>query len=98
MQELDKFMKECGDASEYTATVSQNFTIPELFAIKRFMYKHDTNRMLQWAHQRYEETGLEQWQHSKKWKKYCQVCKSIEELSEEILSSYKQSNQYHKNS
>ena len=97
LQALDKFMKECGDASDYTATVSQNFTIPELFAIKRFMYKHDTNRMLQWAHQRYEQTGLEQWKHSKKWKKYCQVCNSIEELSEEILSSYKQSNQYHNN-
>ena len=98
LQALDKFMKECGDASDYTATVSQNFTIPELFAIKRFMYKHDTNRMLQWAHQRYEQTGLEHWKHSKKWKKYCQVCKSIEELSEEILSSYKQSSQYHNNS
>ena len=48
------------------------------------MYKHDTNRLLQWAHQRYEQTGLEQWTHSEKWKKYCQVCKSID-LSAEML-------------
>ena len=84
LEALDNFMKECGDASQYTATISQNFTIPELFAIKRLMYKHDTNRLLQWAHQRYEQTGLEQWTHSEKWKKYCQVCKSID-LSAEML-------------
>jgi anaerobic magnesium-protoporphyrin IX monomethyl ester cyclase len=78
---LDKFMKECGDALKYTATVSQYFTIPELFALKEFMYKHDTTRMLQMAHQKYDETGLEQWKHDKKWHKYCEVCKSTEELS-----------------
>jgi len=94
LQALDKFMKECGNALDYTATISQNFTIPELFAIKRLMYKHDTNRLLQWAHQRYDQTGLEQWKHSKKWKKYCQICKSVGELSEEILSSYKQSRNF----
>ncbi|SVE64000.1 uncharacterized protein METZ01_LOCUS516854, partial [marine metagenome] len=37
-------------------------------------------RLLQWAHQRYTETGLPQWKHSTKWKKYCQVCQSKEEL------------------
>jgi len=82
---LDKFMKECGDATEYTATVSQNFSIPELYALKRFMYTHDTKRMLEWAHQRYEETNLPQWHHDKKWKKYCAVCKAIEESSPEII-------------
>ena len=51
-------MKECGDAFQYTATISQYFTIPELFAIKQFMYTHDVRRLLQWAHQRYDETGL----------------------------------------
>ena len=40
--------------------------------------------MLQWAHQRYEQTGLVQWKHSDKWKKYCQVCKAQEELSQTI--------------
>ncbi len=80
LQALDKFMKECGDAFQYTATVSQYFTIPELFAIKQFMYTHDVRRLLQWAHQRYTETGLPQWKHSTKWKKYCQVCQSKEEL------------------
>ena len=55
LQALDKFMKECGDAFQYTATVSQYFTIPELFAIKQFMYTHDVRRLLQWAHQRYTE-------------------------------------------
>ena len=77
---IDKFMTECGDATQYTATVSQYFTIPELFAIKNFMYKHDHVRLLQMAHQRYEQTGLEQWKHSEKWNKYCQVCKSNSEL------------------
>ena len=51
------------------------------------MYKHDTRRMLQMAHQKYDETGLEQWNHDKKWEKYCEVCKSKEELSLTILSS-----------
>ena len=78
---LDKFMTECGDATKYTATVSQYFTIPELFALKEFMYKHDTRRMLQMAHQRYEQTGLEQWKHSEKWNKYCEVCESKKEVS-----------------
>ena len=87
MSALDKFMTECGDATKYTATVSQYFTIPELFALKEFMYKHDTRRMLQMAHQKYDETGLEQWNHDKKWEKYCEVCKSKEELSLTILSS-----------
>ena len=84
LQAMDKFMKECGDAFDYTATVSQNFSIPELFALKRFMYKHDTRRMLQWAHQRYKETGLEQWKVSDKWKKYDPVKIAEQELAEKI--------------
>jgi radical SAM superfamily enzyme YgiQ (UPF0313 family) len=84
LEALDKFMIECGDATKYTATVSQYFTIAELFAIKEFMYKHDVRRMLQMAHQRYEQTGLEQWKHSQKWNKYCEVCKAQNELSLEI--------------
>jgi len=87
LQALDKFMQDCGDATQYTATVSQYFTIPELFALKQFMYKHDTRRMLQMAHQRYEQTGLEQWNHSEKWAKYCSVCKSREELNPKIKIS-----------
>lgn len=78
---LDQFMTDCGDATQYTATVSQNFTIPELFAIKNFMRKHDVRRLLQMAHQRYEQTGLEQWNHSEKWKKYCQICSSQNNLN-----------------
>lgn len=81
LKALDKFMRDCGDATEYTATVSQNFSIPELYALKRFMYRHDTKRMLEWAHQRFEETGLSQWKHDEKWKKYCAVCTAKEELS-----------------
>ena len=65
---LDKFMTDCGDAIKATATVSQYFTIAELLAIKHFMYEHDTRRLLQFAHQRYDQTGLPQWKHSKKWK------------------------------
>ena len=77
---LDKFMSECGDATQYTATVSQYFTIAELFALKQFMYKHDTGRMLKMAHHRYDETGLNQWKHDEKWTKYCPVCIAKEEL------------------
>ncbi len=67
---LDKFMKDCGDATNYTATVSKNFTIPELIALKQFMYTHDTRRMLQMANQKFEETKLPQWKISEKWEKY----------------------------
>jgi anaerobic magnesium-protoporphyrin IX monomethyl ester cyclase len=84
LEALDKFMQECGDATQYTATVSQYFTIPELFAIKQFMYKHDTRRLLRMAHEKYEKTGLEQWNHSQKWAKYCQVCTAREELKPRI--------------
>ena len=77
---LDKFMKECGDALNYTATVSQYFKIPELFALKHFMFTHDTKRMLQWAHERYEETGDEQWKVSEKWAKYDPIQKAKKEL------------------
>ena len=82
---LDKFMSECGDAFQYTATVSQYFTIPDLFAIKNFMYRHDTDRLLKMAHQRYEETGKEQWTHSEKWEKYCPVCKVKNEFNPLIV-------------
>ena len=81
LKALDKFMAECGDATEYTATVSQYFSIPELFAIRQFMYKHDTTRLLKMSHKRFEETGLEHWKHSEKWSKYCEVCSVNEELS-----------------
>ncbi|MDC0639275.1 B12-binding domain-containing radical SAM protein [Nitrosopumilus sp.] len=76
LKSMDKFMKECGNATDYTATISEYFTIPELFALKQFMYKYDTRRMLQMAHQRYEQTGLEQWKHDEEWSKYCQICQS----------------------
>ena len=81
---LDKFMSECGDAFQYTATVSQYFTIPDLFAIKNFMYRHDTDRLLKMAHQRYEETGKKQREHSNKWEKYCDVCKAKNEFKQSI--------------
>ena len=48
------------------------------------MYKHDFRRLLQFAHQRFEQTGLEQWKHSEKWNSYCEVCKA-----HEIFESYK---------
>lgn len=86
LRALDKFMNECGDATQYTATVSEYFTIPELYALKRFMYKKEVSRMLKMAHDRYEQTGLKQWLHHEKWSKYCNVCKSKIEL-EQIISS-----------
>ena len=77
---VDKFMTECGDATDYTATVSQYFTISELFAIKNFMHKKDVRRLLQMAHQRFEQTGKEWWKHSEKWAKFCNVCQAKNEL------------------
>ena len=44
------------------------------------MHRHDTARLLKMAHQRYEETGKEQWKHSSKWEKYCTVCKAKNEI------------------
>ena len=91
LRALDRFMSDCGDALQYTATVSQYFTIGELYALKNFMYKHDPKRLLQMAHQRYEQTNLEQWKHDDKWKKYCEVCKADSELQDmTTLLSYKQ--------
>ena len=84
LEALDKFMQECGDATQYTATVSKNFTIPELFALKRFMYKKDIRRILQMAHQKFDETGLEQWHHDPTWSKFCNVCKAKDELNETL--------------
>ena len=55
LQALDVFMSECGDATDYT--VSQCFTISELFALKQFTYKHDVVPMPQMAYQRYEKIG-----------------------------------------
>lgn len=81
---MDKFMAECGDATQYTATVSQYFTIPDLIVIKRFMYTHDTIRLLKMAHKRYEESGLSQWNHDEKWNKYCEVCQAKEEVLQKI--------------
>jgi len=78
---LDKFMSECGDATDYTATVSQYFTIPELYALKRFMYKKELRRLLQFAHQRFSQTGLPQWNHDEKWAKYCNVCEARKQLT-----------------
>ena len=78
---LDKFMQDCGDATNYTATVSKNFTIPELIALKQFMYTHDTRRMIQMANQKYEETKLPQWKISEKWEKYNPKYKAKKELN-----------------
>ncbi len=82
-------MTECGDATEYTATVSQYFTIPELFAIRHLMYKHDTGRLLKMAHQKFEEIGLPQWNHDEKWSKYYEVCKARHEMFAEVSTIYK---------
>ena len=48
------------------------------------MHKKDVKRLLQMAHQRFEQTGLPQWNHSEKWDKYCSVCHANEELSPKI--------------
>ena len=77
-------MKECGDATQYTATVSKNFTIPELIAIRQFMTEHDTTRLLKMAHQKYDQTKQDQWKHSPKWEQYCEVCSSSKSFTPQI--------------
>jgi radical SAM superfamily enzyme YgiQ (UPF0313 family) len=84
---LDKFMQDCGDATNYTATVSKNFTIPELIALKQFMYNHDTRRMIQMSNQKYEETKLPQWKISEKWEKYNPKYKAKKELNAIVEST-----------
>jgi len=79
---LDMFMTDCGDAYQYTATISEYFSIPELFAIKNLMYQKDSIRLLAWAHERYEETHEPQWKHDVKWAKYCNVCKAESLMNE----------------
>ena len=58
-----------------------NLQNTEEIALKRFMYKHDTGRMLKMTHQRYDQTGLEQWKHNEEWNKICPVCIAKEEVS-----------------
>ena len=86
LEAMDKFMKECGNATDYTATISEYFTISELFALKQFMYKYDVGRMLQMAHQRYDQTGLEQWNHDERWSKYCQICEARKTCMSTLLN------------
>ena len=87
LEALDMFMTDCGDAYQYTATISEYFSIPELFAIKNLMYQKDSIRLLAWAHERYEETHKPQWKHDVKWAKYCNVCKA-EYLTNESQIAY----------
>ena len=61
-------------------TIQFSVKITELFALKQFMYKHDYKRMLEWAHQRFEETGAKQWKVSEKWRKYDPIYKAESEL------------------
>ena len=48
------------------------------------MYKKDLRRLLQYAHQRFNETKKECWKHDEKWNKYCNVCTSKIELQKTI--------------
>ena len=32
------------------------------------------------AHEKFEKTNLQQWNHNAKWSEYCDVCKSKDEL------------------
>ena len=68
----------------WMSTIVRHFTIPDLIALKRFMYKHDTGRMIKMAHQRFEETGLPQWKISEKWKKYDPKAIASIELSKKL--------------
>ena len=71
-----------GDELDYTATVSRYFSIADLWAIKKFIYTHDVRRLLQMAHQRYEENGKEWWRHDEKWSKYCMICQARKPLKQ----------------
>ena len=37
-----------------------------------------------WLIRDIDQTGLEQWKHSKKWDSYCEICKAREELTNKL--------------
>ena len=71
---LEKFLVSLNNASDLSATVSQNFDHADLIAIKYFMHTQDFKRLLKMAHSR-------NWSHDKKWNETCPVCSAISELS-----------------
>lgn len=77
---LEKFLISLNNASDLSATVSQNFDQPDLLSIKYFMHTQDYDRLLKMAHSR-------NWPHDKKWAQICPVCKAAEELSLKPLAS-----------
>jgi radical SAM superfamily enzyme YgiQ (UPF0313 family) len=71
---LEKYLLSLNDATDYSCTVSQHFDYADLLAIKYFMSKNDTNKLLKLAH-------IRGWSHQPKWKDICPVCVAEEELS-----------------
>ena len=71
---LKKFLLLLNNATDYTATVSQHFDFADLLVIKHFMHTSNTSKLLKLAHMR-------GWQHDKKWKEECLVCKAEQDLS-----------------
>ena len=50
------------------------------------LFTHDAGRLLEMAHEMHDKTRLDQWKHSKKWEKYCKICKAKEELLSQKIS------------
>lgn len=71
---LEKFLMSLNNASDYSCTVSKVFDYADLLAIKHFMHKQDTDKLLKLAHMR-------GWNHAKKWEKICPVCIAENEIS-----------------
>jgi hypothetical protein len=44
------------------------------------MHKKDVRRLLQMAHQRYEQTGKEYWNHNERWSEFCSICQAKKQL------------------
>ena len=70
---LEKFLLSLNNASDYSCTVSKVFDYGDLLAIKYFMHKQDTDKLLKLAHMR-------GWKHTQKWDKLCPVCIAEQEI------------------
>lgn len=71
---IEKFLLSLNNATDFSCTVSKKFDFADLLAIKHFMHKHDTSKLLKLAHMR-------GWSHQAKWNDICPVCKAEEEIA-----------------
>jgi len=74
---LEIYLLSLNNATDYSCTVSKNFDMGDLLAIKYLMGKSDTGRLLKLAH-------LRGWEHKDKWSPICPVCKAEQKLALQV--------------